>query len=693
MRFIRVVLLSSSFILTAALVAFGQTQSTQAAVNEPDHFDLKSVDTAVDPCVDFYQYACSKWQAANPIPADQGGWGHGAKLALWNQRVLKDILEKTSAESAGRSAVDQKIGDYYASCMDESAVNAKGIAALKPEFDRIDALTNKSQLAGEIARIHQMTYALLPATDSGAAAAMFGFTSGQDLDDASKVVATADQGGLSLPDRNYYLADDPKSVETREQYVAHVQKMFEAMGENATQAAADAKVILNMETALAKASMDIVKRRDPANLNHKLTAQELRALTPDFSWDKYLKAIQSPPTVHYLVATPDFYKGMNQLIVGESLDNWKTYLRWHLLHASANLLSNPFVQANFDFYNRTLAGQKEIRPRWRRCVAAVDRDLGEALGQAYVARTFGPESKQRMLAMVDALEHALTSDIQQLDWMTPATKKEALVKLNKIKDKIGYPNKWRDYSSLNIVRGDNLGNAFRSSEFEFNRQLAKIGKPVDRTEWLMTPPTVDAYYDPQLNTINFPAGILQPPFFDEQMPDTVNYGAIGAVIGHELTHGFDDQGRKFDPNGNLRDWWTEQDAKQFETRAKCVADEYSGFEATPGVHINGNLTLGENTADNGGLRIALMALESTLDGKQGEKVDGFSPVQQFFVSFGQVWCANVTPQSLRLQAQSNPHSTPKYRVNGVVSNMPEFQKAFNCKAGQPMVRANACRVW
>jgi len=684
-----------SFVLIALEgLALGQAQpATPTNANEPDHFDLRSVDKSLDPCVDFYQYACSKWQAENPIPADQAGWSHGAKLALWNQRVLREILEKAAGEGSGRSAVAQKIGDYYGSCMDEAAVNKQGIAALKPELDRIAALTDKSQLAGEIAHVHQVTYSLIVPGDSGAATAMFGFTSGQDLDDASKVVATADQGGLSLPDRNYYLADDAKAVETRQQYVEHVGKMLEAAGENPTQAAADAKVVLAMETALAKASMDIVKRRDPANLNHKLTPQELRALTPHFSWDEYFKVIHPPQTAHYLVATPDFYKGLDQLIAGESLDHWKTYLRWHVIHASANLLSEPFVNENFNFYGRQLVGQKQIRPRWRRCVGSVDRDLGEALGQAYVERTFGPESKQRMLAMVKALEQALAADIQQLDWMTPTTKKEALTKLNKIEDKIGYPNRWRDYSSLNIVRGDNVGNAFRSSEFELNRQLAKIGKPVDRSEWLMTPPTVDAYYDPQLNTINFPAGILQPPFFDKEMPDSVNYGAIGAVIGHELTHGFDDEGRKFDPSGNLRDWWTDQDAKQFETRAKCVADEYSGFEATPGTHINGNLTLGENTADNGGLRVALMALQSTMDGKKGENVDGFDPVQQFFVSFGQVWCANVTPQALRVQAQSNPHSTPKYRVNGVVSNMPEFQKAFHCKAGQPMVRENACRVW
>jgi putative endopeptidase len=532
-------------------------------------------------------------------------------------------------------------------------------------------------------------------TDSGATTAAFGFGSQQDFDDASKVVASADQGGMGLPDRDYYLKDDADSSETRKQYQAHVQKMLELMGEAPAQASADARVVVDMETALAKSATDIVKRRDPANLNHKLTPEQLRALAPSFSWDDYLSSIGAPATAHYLVLTPDFYKGLEQLVTSQSLDHWKTYLRWHLVHDSALMLGEPFVQENFSFYGQKLLGQKQIRPRWRRCVSYVDRDLGEALGQAYVERAFGPESKERMLKMVHALEAALGNDIEHLDWMTSATKKEALAKLKKIEDKIGYPNQWRDYSNLKIIRGDALGNVYRSSEFELHRQLAKIGKPVNRGEWLMTPPTVNAYYDPQLNTINFPAGILQPPFFDNEMEDAINFGAIGAIIGHELTHGFDDEGRKFDPDGNLRDWWTEQDAKQFEQRAQCVADEYSGFEATPGVKLNGNLTLGENTADNGGARVALMALENLQSGdKSSDQGRGAPTLQQkFFISYGQSWCANETPQMLRLLAQSDPHSTPKYRVNGVLSNMPEFQKAFGCKQGQPMVRQNACRVW
>ena len=691
MRFFHTLFLALAICTAPRLLA--QAGSAQVPA-EPDHFDVNMIDRAVDPCVNFYQYSCKKWIDANPIPSDQSSWSHGSKLALWNQGVMRDVLEKEANNDPQRSTVQREIGDYYFACMDEETINASGLNAMKSELDAINALSDKSQLASELAHLHAITFALLPGTNSGASTALFGFASGQDLDDASQVVAVADQGGLGLPDRDYYFKDDAKSVETRQQYVAHVQKTFELMGESTPQAAADAKTVMEMETALAKASMDIVKRRDPANLDHKLSPQELRALTPAFSWDDYLKGISAPATAHYLVFTPDFYKGVNELITSAPLDNWKSYLRWQLASASSPLLSNAFVDERFDFYGRDLTGQQKQRPRWRRCVSMVDRDLGEALGQAYVDRTFGADGKQRMLKMVDALQGSLGRDIEQLDWMTPATKKEALAKLHKVEDKIGYPDQWRDYSSIQISRTDALGNAYRSSVFEMNRQLAKIGKPVDRGEWGITPPTVDAYYDPQLNTVNFPAGILQPPFFDKKEDDAVNFGAIGAVIGHELTHGFDDEGRKFDPNGNLRDWWTDTDAKEFDKRAQCIADEYSGFEATPGVKVNGKLTLGENTADNGGVRISLQALESTLDhSKKTEKADEMTPEQRFFIAYGQVWCANWRPELLRLLAQSNPHSPPEYRVNGVVSNMPEFQKAFGCKKGQAMVRENSCHVW
>ncbi len=448
-----------SIALAVLCLGSGSSFAQKSSIPDPDRFDVKMVDSSVSPCVNFFKYSCQKWMAANPIPSDQPAWSHGAKLALWNQSVLHEVLDQAAAGGANRSAVEQKIGDYYGSCMDEKALDAKGFGPLKPELARIEGLKDKKQLALEIARQHENTFAMAPSTDSGSTAALFGFSSSQDLDDASLVVAAVDQGGLGLPDRDYYLKADAKSVETRKQYLEHVQKMFELIGDSPAQASSNAKIVMDMETELAKASMDIVKRRDPANLNHKLSAAELRALTPAFAWDDYLKAVGAPVPTHYLVATPDFFKRVNALIESESLDHWKTYLRWHAVHNSASLLSGPFVQENFDFYGRKLVGQKELRPRWRRCVSGVDRDLGEALGQAYVDRTFGEDGKQRMLAMVHNLKDALGRDIEQLDWMTPDTKKQALVKLKGIEDKIGYPNQWRDYSSVSIVRGDALGNA------------------------------------------------------------------------------------------------------------------------------------------------------------------------------------------------------------------------------------------
>jgi endothelin-converting enzyme/putative endopeptidase len=690
----RVIIFAIACLLVGAAEREARGQNQDKALPPLDPFSLDQLDQSVDPCTNFYAYTCKKWIAANPIPADEAFWGPDGKLQLWNESVLREVLETSSQNDPNRSPVVQKIGDYYESCMDESGRNAKGIGAIQPELDRINAMQSKADLPAELARIHQITFSLASASDSGYRLAVFGFASSQDLDDATKVVAALDQGGLGLPDRDYYFKDDAKSVETRQQYTAYAQKLFALMGEDPATAGGHAKVVMEMETALAKSSMDLVKRRDPANLDHKLTPQELNALTPSFSWGAYFKPLNPPATVHYLVATPDFLKGANQLIEEQSLENWKTYLRWNLVNVSASRLSDAFVQENFEFYGHKLYGQKELDPLWKRCVRGVDRDLGEALGQAYVERAFGSDAKARMLKLVNELTDAMVVDIQNLDWMTPETKKQALVKLRGIEDKIGYPNHWRDYSSLQIVRDDDAGNIYRASAFEFHRQLEKIGKPVDRGEWGMTPPTVNAYYDPQLNTINFPAGILQPPYFEKSMDDAVNLGEIGAVIGHEMTHGFDDEGRKFDANGNLRDWWTSQDGKEFEKRAQCIDDEYSGFEAVPGVKLNGKLTLGENTADNGGTRIAYMAFEKTLAPEQKtEKLGGLTPEQRFFIAYGESWCGAWTPELLRMVAQTNPHSPNEFRVNGVVSNMPEFQQAFGCKKGQAMVRENACHVW
>jgi putative endopeptidase len=639
------------------------------------------LDKTADPCNNFYQYACGGWRAKNPVPADYARWGRFEELLERNQKVLREILEASAAASS-RGPIDQKIGDYYASCMDEAAIEKKSLTPLKPELDRIEALKSVSGLPALVARLHAL-----------GANALFRFGSQPDIKNSTQNIAVAVQGGLGLPDRDYYLNQDPRSVELRAKYLAHVRKMFELAGTPAAAAEAQAKAVLEIETSLAKASLDRVARRDPYKNYHKLTRKELAALSPSFDWNRYFVASAAPAFDSLNVQNPDFIRDVQALLKSESLDNWKAYLTWHLLHTAAPMLPKAFEEEDFDFFRRTLAGQKEQQPRWKRCVSATDADLGEALGQKYVAKNFPPEAKKRMLALVAAIEKAMETDLKDLDWMTPETKKRALEKLHAVANKIGYPDKWRDYTALKIVRGDALGNSLRSNEFAGEYELAKIGKPVDPKEWTMTPPTVNAYYSPSMNNINFPAGILQPPFFDATADDAVNYGGIGAVIAHELTHGFDDQGRKYDAHGNLSDWWTDQDAKEFEKRAQCFVHEYSAFTAVDSVKLNGNLTLGENTADNGGLRLAFMALMDTIEGKSHEKIEGFTPEQRFFLSWGQVWCQNTTEEQARLRAATDPHSPGEYRVNGVVSNMPEFQKAFACTAGQPMVRQNACRVW
>ncbi|MCU1234094.1 MAG: Endothelin-converting enzyme 1, partial [Candidatus Solibacter sp.] len=644
-------------------------------------FDLTAIDKTADPCKDFYQYACGTWMKNNPIPADQSRWGRFNELDERNKQVLRGILEQAAKADASRDAVTKQIGDYYAACMDEAGIEKRGLEPIRAEGDRIRNLADKGELAAEIAHLHRIGVPTL-----------FEFSSGQDFKDSTLVVAQLDQGGLGLPDRDYYLKDDPKSLELRQKYQAHVQRMFELAGRSPEQAKSMAETVMRVETALAKASLDRVSRRDPEKIYHPMKRAEMAALAPSFQWAQYFTGAGAPKFDAIVVSWPDYFKAIEQEIQKAPLEDWKVYLGWHLLHAEATLLPAAFLQENFEFYGKVLTGAKEMRPRWKRCVDFTDNQLGEALGKAYVQKTFGAEGKERTLKMVHALETALGQDIEKLSWMTPATKKEALVKLKAITNKIGYPEKWRDYSSVEIKRDDAIGNGFRADAFEFQRQLDKIGKPVDRLEWGMTPPTVNAYYDPQMNNINFPAGILQPPFFENSADDAVNFGGIGMVIGHELTHGFDDEGRQFDPSGNLKDWWTEADAKEFKQRVACVDDEYSSFTVAPGVHINGKLTLGENTADNGGARIALMALMNTI-GKDAKKIDGFTPEQRFFLSFGQVWCSNEREEALRLQVQTDPHSPPQFRVKGVVKNMPEFQKAFSCKAGAPMVKANACRVW
>jgi len=672
-------LLSTTFSFAQPAPAAKPAQAAKAALG----FSVDNIDKTMNPCVDFYQYACGNWLKNTEIPADQPEWVSFIELYERNLVTEREILEKASVNNPGRSAVEQKIGDYYSSCMDEKAVDAKGLDALKSELDRISAVKDKTGLIDAIAHVHLI-----------GPNPLFRFYSSPDLHNADMVIAYVDQGGLTLPDRDYYIKDDAKMAEMRKHLTEYATQMFTLAGRSPQQAADSAQTILRIETALAKASMDRTLRRDPKNRDHKMSRDQAATLASNFYLNRYFTAVGAPSFSDLNVSNPDFFKQVNAVVESEPLDAWKIYVSWHLVDSAAPWLSKPFVDTNFKM-QQYLTGQEKIQDRWKRCVDSTDQALGEALGQKYVELTFGPESKQRMLKMVDALEKALDQDIHGLPWMSEDTKKQAKIKLQAIRNKIGYPDVWRDYSSLNIERGDLLGNFLRANAFESKRQIVKIGKPLDRKEWGMTPPTVNAYYSGSHNEIVFPAGILQPPFFDQKMDDAINFGGIGAVIGHELTHGFDDQGRKFDPQGNLRDWWTEQDGKEFEKRAGCIADEYGSFVAVDDLKLNGKLTLGENTADNGGARIALMALREMLaqDGKSGEKSDRYMPEQRFFLGYGRVWCEKRRPEFSRMLVSVDPHSPGRYRVNGVMQNMPEFQQAWGCKAGQPMVRQNACRVW
>jgi endothelin-converting enzyme/putative endopeptidase len=665
--------------------AIGGVAQTSSSTKPGPGFSLDNIDKSADPCVDFYQYACGNWMKNSEIPADRPSWQSFSELDEGNLGIERSILEKAAAGGSSRNAIDQKIGDLYGSCMDEKAVNEKGIAPLKPELDRVAAVKDKGALIDEVAHVHL----------SGASP-LFNFYSNSDLHDANTEIAYIDQGGLSLPDRDYYLKDDARMVEMRKHYVAYVTEMFTLAGQSAQQAADSASTVLRIETALAKAAMDRTERRDPKKRDHKMKRDEAVALAPNLSLNRFFSGVGAPAFTELNVGNPDFFKQINVVVEAESLDSLKTYVTWKVLRDSAEWLSQPFVNADFKM-RQALTGQKQIQDRWKRCIELVDGSLGEALGQRYVEVTFGADGKQRMLKMVDALEKSLNEDIQGLDWMSPETKKQANVKLQAIRNKIGYPDVYRDYSSVVIKPNDLLGNVERATEFESKRQIAKINKPLDRNEWGMTPPEVNAYYSPARNEIVFPAGILQPPFFDKKMDDAVNFGGIGLVIGHELTHGFDDQGRKFDPTGNLNDWWTAKDGEEFEKRVSCIADEYSNFVVVDDLHLKGRLTLGENTADNGGARIALRALEHMIaddqTGKEGQKIDDYTPEQRFFLGFGRVWCEKRSPEYARMQVTTNPHSPGRFRVNGVVQNMPEFQKAWGCKAGQPMVAENACHVW
>ncbi|MBV9399718.1 MAG: M13 family metallopeptidase [Bryobacterales bacterium] len=669
-------------LLTAGAVLAQQNQAQINSAPQNPGFDIKYIDRSADPCVDFYKFSCGGWISANPLPPDQSRWGRFDALQDRNRAILQNVLETASSDKPGRSAIEQKIGDFYYACMDLKTIDARGTTPLKADLDRIAGMKDKKALAEVVAHMFRM-----------GAPPFFFFSSEQDAKDSTKEIAGLDQGGLGLPDRDYYFKTDQKSVDLRKQYIEHVTKMFQLLGSTPADAAKKAQAVMAIETALADGSFDRVTRRDPEKVYHKMTVKELSDLTPDFDWSRFFKDVGAPSLQSLDVSVPPFQKALNGAIQKTSLDDLKTYLAWHLVHASVPVMPKSFVDENFNFYGKTLLGAQEQRPRWKRCVDLTDNQLPDALGRAFIEKTLGQEGKDRTQKMVAEIEKALEQDIQAVDWMSPETKKQALLKLQAITNKIGDKAHWLDYSGVRMARDDAYGDSARASAFELARQLGKIGKPVDKTDWQMSQPTVNAYYDAQENDINFPAGILQPPFWDNKLDDAVNYGAIGAVIGHELTHGFDDQGRQFDAKGNLRDWWTEADAKAFEERADCLVKQYGNYTAVDDVKLNGKLTLGENTADNGGLRLAYMALMDSYKGKEPAPMDGLTAQQRFFLGFGQIWCENETPESKRQLALTNPHSLPEFRVNGAVSNMPEFGKAFGCKPGQAMAPAQSCRVW
>jgi endothelin-converting enzyme/putative endopeptidase len=681
------------------LAALTVRTGTARAADPPalPRFDPTQVDRSVDPCVDFFQYSCGTFFKANPIPPDQVAWGKASPLQLWNETAVRETLEAAAARKEGRPAVEQKIGDYWTACMDEPGIEQSGPAEIAAELKRIDALARKADLVDVLARIHSRYVGAWAPDDNQSPTAVFGFTAAQDFDDATRTLPQFDQAGMNLPGRASYLSDDARSKDLRDKYVAHVARMLALGGEAEATARAEAPAVLAIETDFARGAMDNVKRRDPKNIYNVMTLAQAQALVPSLDLKRYLTLVGAPAAERYQVTSPDFFRGLETMIQKHSLDEWKAYLRYTTLHFAAPALHHAVLQENWDFYAHTLAGAQQMQPRWRRCVRAADRDLGEALGQAYVQRAFPPESKKRATEMVRAVEGALDKDIQQLGWMTDATKAQAREKLRLILDKIGYPDTWRDYGAVTVTPRSYLGNVASASRFEFARWVGKIGKPVDRQEWLMTPPTINAYYDPQMNTINFPAGILQPPFFDGTQDAAVNFGAAGSVMGHEITHGFDDQGRKFDGRGNLRDWWTPADAKAYEERGKCIADEYTQELPEYGVKTNGLLTQGEDTADNGGIHLSLMALQDTLarDGKSldAKGPDGLTSLQRFFLSYAGSWCSQYRPEIVRLVVTTNPHSLPRYRVDNVLANMPEFARAYSCAKGQAMVHENACRVW
>jgi endothelin-converting enzyme/putative endopeptidase len=676
----------SAFALLSFAASAVAVHGQSAAKPELRVFDASLVDKTIDPCDNFYRYACNGWFAKNPLPADQISYGRFTELMELNRQRLKEILEQAAAPAATRTANEQKIGDEYASCMDTAAIDKAGLTPLQPELDRIATLKSTKELPALLGHLHLI-----------GVRAFFEMDAEQDLANANDVISSYGASGLGLPDRDYYTRTDAVSVKQRAQYVDHVHRMFVLAGETEAQAQKDAEAVLALETRLAKASLTNVEERDPQNLNHPTTVTAFNGELTHFKLAGYVTAVHAPAAGKMNDSQPKFFAAFNAIVGDTPLDQIKTYLRWQLLHAFAGTsMPAAFENESWRFYAHELNGAEKQQERWKRCTSRIDREMGEALGQVFVAKYFPPAAKERALDMTVAIEQAMNKDIDQLDWMSPETKVRAKEKLHAVMNKVGYPDKWRDYSTLSIVRGDALGNQARVRTFNFARQMGKIGKPVDKGEWMMSPPTVNAYYEPQQNNVNFPAGYFQPPFFSNEEDDAANYGDMGSTIGHELTHGFDDEGRQFDKDGNLKEWWTKDDETKFNERAECVVKQYDAIEPVPGVHLNGKLTEGENLADLGGTLLAWLAWQEKAQAAHVDMtatMDGYTPDQRFWIAYAQQWCTQTRPEQLRTQAQTDPHATDEARTNAVLEDLPEFAKSFQCKPKDKMVSAKPCRVW
>ncbi|HEX6124620.1 MAG TPA: M13 family metallopeptidase [Pyrinomonadaceae bacterium] len=665
---------------TAMTVLFSLCFTTFA---QSKGFDTKRMDTSADACNDFFQFANGTWLKTTEIPASESRWGSFNILANNNNTMLKEVLEASAKKKSPAGSDAQLIGDFYASCMDEEAIERAGLTPVKPYLDQIAAIKTADDVERQIAALHSVG---LPA--------VFSFGAGADLKNSNAVLINAGQAGISLPNRDYYTNTDEKSIETRAKFVEHMTNMFKLLGDSPETAAANAATVMEFQTRLAKASLTPVERRNPDNNYNKVTVTAASELTPEFSWTQYMAARSVPSVTEMNIAPPKFFTEVNAMLKDVPVESWKTYLRWMTINSAAPFLSKAYFDENFNFFGRYLAGQKEPQPRWKRCVQSTDGNLGEALGMEYARRAFKPEAKARMNEMIDNLLAAMKERINKLDWMSEATKKEAHAKLASFKRKIGYPDKLRGYKGLTIDDKSYVGNVMKAIQFQTRRNFEDLGKPRDKTRWPYSPTTVNASYSSINNDITFPAGILQPPFFNFEADDPINYGAIGGVIGHEISHGFDDSGSRFDAEGNLKMWWTAEDRKLFEERASCVVKQWDAYEVQPGIFMVGKLALGENIGDFAGLNIAYDALMKSMEGKpRPANIDGFTPEQRFFLGWAQVWASKYTTAAEILQAKNGPHSLPRWRVNGPLSNMPQFAKAFGCKAGQPMVRENACAIW